>query len=83
MKPNELTTNLYAANLCDEAIAVQKLIDELAALKTKLKSQKPICPICLAVLEPFNYKGYYDSHSGYECNCTNFAGIADSRGAYA
>lgn len=79
----QITTNLHAANLCDEAIAVQKLIDELAEIKIKLRSKKPICPICLAVLEPFNFKGYYDTFSGYECNCTNFVGIVDSRGAYA
>lgn len=83
MNHNQLTTNLYAANLCDEAIAVQKLIADLTAIKAKLESQKPICPICLAILEPFNFKGYYDTFSGYECNCTNFVGVADSHGAYA
>lgn len=83
MTPDQLTTNLYAANLCDEGIAVQKLIDELTSLRDKIKSAKPICPICLEALEPFNYKGYYDTFCGYECGCVEFKGVRPSLGSYA
>ena len=83
MNSKTLTTNLYAANLIDEGLYVERLIKENAELKDKISSGKPICPICLKVLEPFNYEGYYDGFSGYECGCEKFDKIPVSFGQYA
>jgi hypothetical protein len=83
MTYSEITTQMYAAGLFNEVAELEKLHTELLRLQELIKSSKPICPICMRVLEPFNFKGYYDTFSGYECNCTNFVGIKDSHGAYA
>lgn len=79
----QVTTSLYAAGLFNEAFRVEEFYKELLELKAKVKSGKPICPICQAVLEPFNYAGYYDSFSAYACNCDKFDKVEVSRGQYA
>ena len=43
----------------------------------------PICPYCKAVMRPFNYKGYYDSFFGWECQCVEIPNAEYQSGAYA
>ena len=80
---SKLTTNLFAANLCDEGLEVEALEKRVEYLENLIKSKKPICPICLKELKPFNYTGYYDEFSGYECECVHFEDGEDQRGQYA
>jgi transposase-like protein len=77
-------TNIMAAGLVDEGIKFEKMEEEIAALKEKLSSGKPVCPYCHAVMHPFAYKGYYDEFVGWSCSCEKFPkGVAEeSMGAY-
>jgi hypothetical protein len=59
------------------------LAQRVEYLEKLIKSTKPICPICLTELKPFNYVGYYDAFSGYECNCNHFEDGENQHGQYA
>ncbi len=77
-----ITDKMFAEGLVDEALEVIELQNELKALKEKIGNSELICPKCESPLEPFNYEGYYDSHSGYACNCDSFEGAEKWSGAY-
>lgn len=64
-----LSNNIFIAGLPDEGIAFEKMEQEIAALKEKIKSQKLICPHCLAELVASRYQGYYDGFDHWSCNC--------------
>ena len=78
-----ITDNMFANGLVDEALEVIELQKELAFLKGLVDSTEPFCNICKTKLVPFNYRGYYDSHSGYECNCNEFKDADIIHGAYS
>lgn len=80
---SNLTTTLFANNLCDEGIEVEALERKVKELTELIESKKPVCPICKEEMKPFNFKGYYDEFSGWECSCENFPDVEDSHGAYA
>jgi hypothetical protein len=44
--------------------------------------KKPVCPYCKCTMTPFNYTGYYDSFSGWDCDCEDLPDAEDSRGPY-
>jgi hypothetical protein len=44
---------------------------------------KPVCPYCKSKMNPFNYKGYYDSFSGWGCECNEFKDANEFSGQYA
>jgi hypothetical protein len=43
----------------------------------------PVCPYCKTELTPFNYRGYYDSFMGWECQCDEIPNAEKSYGQYA
>jgi hypothetical protein len=77
-----ITDNMFAEGLVDEALEVIELQNELKALKEKIGNSDLICPKCESPLKPFNFSGYYDSHSGYACECEHFEGAEKWGGEY-
>lgn len=75
-------TRIIAAGLVDEGMAYEALEKKVVELEARIASSKPICPVCKQVLRPFNFEGYYDKFSGYECSCDYFEGVKNSSGAY-
>ena len=69
---SKFALNIYGANLCDEAMEFERMEKEIVALKAKLSSKKPICPICQSEMKSINYQGYYDQFSFWECGCEKF-----------
>lgn len=43
----------------------------IVSAKSEIRD-KPVCPHCKGEMSPFNYKGYYDSFSGWQCECNEF-----------
>jgi hypothetical protein len=43
----------------------------------------PCCPFCKAEMKPFDYRGYYDSFFGWECNCVEIPNAEIQCGRYA
>ena len=69
---SKFALNIYGADLCDEALEFERMEKEIALLKGKLSSNKPICPICLVEMKSINYRGYYERFSFWECKCEEF-----------
>jgi transposase-like protein len=77
------STSIYAAGLCDEGLEFDRMKEEIEALKLKLSSSKPTCPICCEIMKPVNYRGYYDEFSFWECGCDSFKEAEKQFGMYA
>jgi hypothetical protein len=43
----------------------------------------PVCPFCKVVMEPVNFRGYYDEFCYWGCSCDQFDNVEESCGAYA
>ena len=80
---SELGTKIIAAGLVDEGIEVEAMQRELASLKALLGNDKPKCPFCLKLMEPREYRGYYDSFHYWECGCDVLPGADQWEGSYA
>ena len=79
---SDTSNKIIGAGLVDEGIYLEKLEKEIQDLKNKIESKKLICPHCLCELRPFNYQGYYDSFSGWGCDCEKFDKAEEWQGNY-
>lgn len=43
----------------------------------------PVCPYCDTEMKPFDFRGYYDSFTGWECQCASIPNADIQRGNYA
>lgn len=56
---------------------------EIKRLQSLLASKTPVCPHCQAIMQPVNYRGYYDEFAFWSCNCEEFDNGEKQIGAYA
>ena len=76
-------TRIMGAGLIDEGVEYERMEKEIKLLKAKLSTSRPVCPHCHAEMTPFKYKGYYESHVGWSCDCDKIPDAEQWNGRHA